>query len=71
MNKEYWKMKNGQLIDIDKMDIDHLRNTLKMLVRAARSRKPITKRSFRLHGDIANDFNESQYDDNEYFEPLN
>ena len=31
--KVYWTMKNGQKIDIDEMDINHLRNTLKMIVR--------------------------------------
>lgn len=29
----YWKMKNGKSIDIDLMDINHLRNVLKMIVR--------------------------------------
>lgn len=33
MVKEYWTTKSGQKIDIDTMDIDHLRNTLKMIVR--------------------------------------
>lgn len=33
MSKVYWTMKNGQKIDIDEMDINHLRNTLKMIVR--------------------------------------
>jgi hypothetical protein len=31
--KYYWKMKNGNLIDIDQMSETHLRNTLKMIVR--------------------------------------
>jgi len=29
----YWKQKNGELISIDDMDIQHLRNTLKMIIR--------------------------------------
>ena len=29
----YWKMRNGQLISVDEMDINHLRNTLKMIIR--------------------------------------
>jgi len=33
MAKEYWTTKSGRKIDIDIMDIDHLRNTLKMIVR--------------------------------------
>ncbi len=30
MKKYYWTMKNGQKIDIDLMDENHLRNTLKI-----------------------------------------
>lgn len=35
MQKEtvYWTMRNGQQIDVDKMTEEHLRNTLKMLIR--------------------------------------
>jgi hypothetical protein len=35
MRKEiiYWTTKDGIKIDIDEMDINHLRNTLKMIVR--------------------------------------
>jgi len=32
-NKVYWTQNNGVKIDIDTMDIQHLRNTLKMIVR--------------------------------------
>ena len=32
-NTVYWTQKNGVKIDIDTMDIQHLRNTLKMIVR--------------------------------------
>ena len=34
MSKEivYWKMRNGRLISVDDMDINHLRNVLKMIV---------------------------------------
>lgn len=32
-NKVYWTQRNGVKIDIDTMDIQHLRNTLKMIVR--------------------------------------
>lgn len=31
-NIVYWEQKNGQKIDIDTMTIEHLRNTLKMIV---------------------------------------
>lgn len=35
MNKEivYWKMRDGRLISVDDMDINHLRNVLKMIIR--------------------------------------
>ena len=29
----YWKMRNGRLISVDDMDINHLRNVLKMIIR--------------------------------------
>ncbi len=35
----YWTMKNGQKILIDDMSNDHLRNTLKMIVKSRNIRK--------------------------------
>ena len=32
-NKPVWKMRNGRLISVDDMDINHLRNVLKMIIR--------------------------------------
>ena len=32
-NTVYWKMRNGKLISVDEMDINHLRNVLKMIIR--------------------------------------
>ena len=29
----YWKQRNGELISVDNMDINHLRNVLKMIVK--------------------------------------
>jgi hypothetical protein len=53
MEKVYWTMKNGQKIDVDQMDINHLRNTLKMLIRAKRAQStPV----FKMHGEIASEF---------------
>ena len=73
-NKVYWKQRNGELIDIDDMDINHLRNTLKLVLR---NRETVVKRilkserrEFKLHGDMANEFNSSQYDDNEIDDSL-
>ena len=35
----YWKMRNGKLVSIDDMDINHLRNVLKMIVKNSNKRK--------------------------------
>ena len=37
-DKVFWTTKEGVEIDIDQMTIDHLRNTLKMIVRVKNSR---------------------------------
>ena len=31
--KLYWTTKDGKKIDVDKMDIDHLRNVVKLIIR--------------------------------------
>lgn len=67
-------MRDGELIDIDNMDINHLRNTLKLVLKnrqtvikqIVKSKRP----SFVLHGDMANEFNSSQYENDEYDESL-
>jgi hypothetical protein len=66
-NKVYWKMRNGELIDIDDMDIQHLRNVLKLVLR---NRNTVVKQilkskrtNFMLHGDMANEFNETHLSD--------
>lgn len=38
-DKVYWTTKNGKKIDVDLMDENHLRNTLKMILRAREARK--------------------------------
>lgn len=53
----FWKMRNGRLISVDDMDINHLRNVLKMIIRnrqKAIQAKP--KVEFKLNGDIAQSF---------------
>lgn len=60
-NAVYWKMRNGKLISVDDMDINHLRNVLKMIIRnreKAIQAKP--KVEFKLNGDMAEFFNEEQ-----------
>lgn len=45
-DKYYWTMKNGEKIDVDEMTENHLRNTLKMILR---NRKENTYRGDELH----------------------
>ena len=50
-------MKNGEKIDVDEMDINHLKNTLKMIFRNRQKALQATlkpKVEFRLEGDMAN-----------------
>lgn len=65
-NTVYWKMRNGGLISVDDMDINHLRNVLKMIIRnheKAPQTKSKPKVEFKLNGDIAQEFNNSHYSD--------
>lgn len=63
-NTVYWKMRNGKLISIDEMDINHLRNVLKMIIcnreKAIQllQAKAKPKVEFKLNGDIAQSFND-------------
>lgn len=50
--KEYWRMRNGELIDIDKMSVTHLRNALKMIVRNRR----VSHVKVEINGEIAQEF---------------
>jgi hypothetical protein len=57
METVYWTMRNGQKIDVDTMDTQHLRNTLKMVIRAKRTQfTPAPK--FQMHGEIASELAE-------------
>lgn len=49
--KEYWITRNGDKIDVDTMDLNHLRNTLKMIIRNIEAKKE--KQLVHLHGEIA------------------
>jgi hypothetical protein len=54
--KTYWTTRNGKKIDIDEMSIEHLRNCLKMVVRAVEKKQ----HKFKLNGDIANMYNDDE-----------
>lgn len=70
MSKEivYWTTRDGEKISIDDMDINHLRNCLKMFVRKMekvqaeiRAEKLKAKPKFQIHGDIAQDMIDQGY----------
>ncbi len=61
-------MRNGNLISVDDMDEEHLRNTLKLVLRnretvIKRIVESKSKRKFKLHGDMANESLESHLSD--------
>ena len=73
-NKVYWKMRNGNVISVDDMTEEHAKNTLKLVLK---NRQTVIKQivkskrtNFMLHGDMATQFNSSQYDDNEIDDSL-
>lgn len=77
MEKTYWTMKNGQKIDVDTMDVQHLRNTLKMIIKnQVRVHAISITPKFEIHGEIAQNFIEQMleedynldYDDDYYLD---
>lgn len=56
METIYWTMRNGQKIDVDTMDTNHLRNTLKMIIRNSQKKQIVSKPKFQVHGEIASEF---------------
>lgn len=64
MEKTYWTTKDGRKIDVDTMDITHLRNTLKMIIRnQTRVIATPVKPKFEIHGDIAQNFIEQMLEE--------
>lgn len=41
--KYYWTTASGHQVDVDQMDINHLRNVLKMIIRNTESQPPVVK----------------------------
>lgn len=86
MSQIYWKQKNGELISVDNMDINHLKNALKRLIQHHQNVVQQTneivdkynslikiKRKTKnsiLIGDAANLFNESYTSNENYYEDL-
>ena len=67
-------MRDGKLISVDDMDENHAKNVLKIVLKNRQTViKQIVKskrQSFVLHGDMANEFNKSQDENEEYNESL-
>lgn len=61
----YWTTKTGEKINVDDMDLNHLRNALKMIIRNVENKPKENK--FSLNGDMANYFNE-QMEEFEYYD---
>jgi hypothetical protein len=65
MEKTYWTMKNGQKIDVDTMTVQHLKNTLKMIINN-RVRVQVStpvKPKFEIHGEMAQNFIEQMLEE--------
>jgi hypothetical protein len=61
----YWTTKSGEKINVDDMDLNHLRNALKMILRNVENQPK--RINFTLNGDMANYFNE-QIQEFEYYD---
>ena len=68
MNKTYWTTRDGRHIDVDDMDCQHLRNTLKIIL--SKQQRKEKKSKFTLHGDMANEFNNSFPSEKDEFDDL-
>lgn len=58
--KIYWTRRTGELVDVDEMNEEHLRNALKMIIRNYHKSKPARPTQVALVGDAANMFNDDQ-----------
>ncbi len=77
MTNYYWTMKDGKKINVDDMDITHLRNTLKMILRNVEAQKALIaqevsrkKHHIELNGDMAQQFHETYFADQQQADEL-
>ena len=77
MKNYYWTMKDGKKINVDNMDITHLRNTLKMILRNIEAQKALIaqeasrkKHHIELNGDMAQQFHETYFADQQQADEL-
>ncbi len=66
--KVFWTMRNGEKIDIDEMDVNHLRNSLKLVARAIDNQKKIKQKQIKNKsiGNIENNFQEQMIQEDYY-----
>ena len=77
MTNYYWTMQNGKKINVDDMDITHLRNVLKMILRNVEAQKALIaqeasrkKHHIELNGDMAQQFHETYFADQQQADEL-
>ena len=58
-DKVYWTQRDGSKIDVDAMDIQHLRNTLKMIIRNIEKAEAKPKPKFKFNGEIAQEMHDN------------
>ena len=65
MNTVYWTTKDGRVMNVDDMSDTHVRNAFKMLLRNIEklSKKPKPSPKFTLAGDMAQEFNDTYFAD--------
>ena len=72
MTNYYWTMQNGKKINVDDMDITHLRNVLKMILRNVEAKRALIaqqsrkKHHIELKGDMAQQFHETYFADQQH-----
>ena len=54
-----WITKDGKRINVDDMDINHLRNALKMLMRVKVAQKVQRAKPVEIHGEIAQEHSDA------------
>ena len=71
MTKYYWITKDGRQMDVDEMSTEHLRNTLKMIIRNTLAKKQVNASKFtKLKGDVAINSIESTFDEDTSWEDM-
>jgi hypothetical protein len=63
----YWTMRDGKKINVDDMDINHLRNTLKLIIRLNQNKKHIIDGIMsNFEEDMVNDIEDDYFKEDPY-----